>query len=444
MKIFIIGTGSELEVPIRLAREGHNVIYWVYKKGRADFDELLRLNRVNYQKTEQPNIPSDVDFVVYVDVMAPSLVDKLKKSYKVFGPPSPIAKLELDRSIGKKIAKAAGIPIPEYFTANARTAYQKIKKEKKAYVVKPYNNLPVWFTNIPYSYEDSLGVLDEMISRYNNPTVICERRIFGAEIGIETFFDGEDFFEPFNLGFEFKRAYDGDQGPLTGEMGSFMYYGYTNLAEFLKRLKQVLQKFDYHGDVTMGLIVEEETGIPYFLEWTYRFGFPWIVFQSDLWNIELGELLWRVVNPQPDKTIKVNDLFLNAIRYLAPGGEYFDAFNKHGKSKPITGLDKFVNGIPVLERVRFEHVEYSEGRFYTGTYSPYAIVVVGYGYRGYEAIEDSYQFIRPIKINEGYYRTDIGERVVRKDIAILSIYNYVDEDHFRRCYAPEFCLKKVW
>ena len=805
MRFFIIGNGCELELPIRIAKEGNDVTYWTYKKGRADFDELLAQFGVRHQKTDQPNIPQDVDVIIYTDVMAPSLVDRLKKSYpgKVFGPPTPIAKLELNRQIGKEIAKRVGMPIPRNFTADARTAYQRIKKEKKAYVVKPHNNLPVWFTVVPDSYEDSLYALEDMMRQYSNVVVTCEERIFGAEIGIETFFDGEDFLEPFNLGFEFKRAYDGDQGPLTGEQGSFMYYGYSPLVEFLKRLRPLLREFDYHGDITAGMIVDEKDGTPYFLEWTCfdeeteiltkdgwkkydevqvgdlvlsinpetleidwkpvtnkfvadyegkminlkskntqgidilvtpdhrflierwnkkikfkkaknlstgdkiirtgkwkglnlpyiivperieqhkvkgkvkpivhpavavktevfcaflglflaegflhyknnkpyqicitqspssdrrkairkiledlgfkyyehksgqfvissiqlgtflekllgrkrasqkaipsffkeldvkylerllygfylgdgskhksnvyyftssetlardlmelihkcgrvatirkvakketemvvgdsrcirnhdvyvvcerfvrkhfyvdrskperatyheihykgkiwdvevadwhtmfvmrkgaaffsgncRMGFPWIVFQMDLWKRELSDVLYSIVNPQPSKYIPFDDKFLCAVRYLAPGGEYFDAFNRHGKNRPIVGLDRIVDGIPVLDRVRFEHVQYRNGKFYTGTFSPYTIVIVGYGYRGPEAIIDAYRFADQVRINEGYYRTDIGERVVRKDISILYSYGYVDADHFRRCFAPNFTRLKKW
>jgi len=588
MVFFILGNGSDLEIPIRLRREGNKVYYWCSPMFRADFDELFNATGVIYLKDEKlPKIPDDVDIIVYTFIGAGSTIDKLKKKYPVIGADSAVQQLELQRDIGKKVAKKIGFNIPENFTSDVKTAIQRIQKEKEPYVIKPHSNLPTYFTGIPESWEDSIEILEDIARKYSSAVVTCERRIFGAEIGIETYFDGEKMLRPFNIGFEFKRAFNGDMGPLTGETGTLMYYGSVrnDIEELMDRFGVVLQNLGYHGDICAGCIVEEDTGDLYFLEWTCfdeetfvftehgwkrgwevnigekvlaidtqtlktawqpvidtfvakyegpmisirgtndqefnimitpehrllilrdnnveiiradgvnltdklitldgknlkfiqikeikriqykgriwdlevdnwhtllvnrkgfsyfssncRMGYPEILFQIDLLNIDLGELFYLSVFPQPQWELPVKDAFACGVALMAGGAPFEEAFKKYGLGFRINGLDNIEDDQPVITRVRFEHVSVKNGNVYLGKFDERSIIIAGYGYTAPEAVIDAYKYARHIKATNAYFRTDIGERVIKKDAKILYDFGYIDYDHFKRMYQPEFSV----
>src|SRR5205807_2351897 len=96
----------------------------------------------------------------------------------------------------------------------------------------------------------------------------------GVEIGASRFFNGKDFVGPVCMGVEYKRLCSGDVGPLTGEMGTLIFWrDDTRLfRETTSKLKSQLAAVNYVGYIDINCIVNAGGIFP--LELTCRFGYP--------------------------------------------------------------------------------------------------------------------------------------------------------------------------
>ncbi|MEM5852970.1 MAG: hypothetical protein QW228_01165 [Candidatus Aenigmatarchaeota archaeon] len=439
MTFLVLGSGADIQLLKQLRDEGNKVYYWLPQKFWSEWDELFKEWEVNWIKESELRIPHDVDIVVYTFVGARELADKVSKNYPFFGADSRMQELELNRELGKKVMQKLGIKIPRRFSSNIDVAIETIKRNKKPMVVKPYNNLPVYTTAVPFTYEDSIVILEKIKKHFPNATVLCEEKINGVEVGIETFFDGEDFLYPINVSFEHKPAYELDQGPLTGETGTLMFYENSPLFyETLNRAKELFRRLNYHGDICIGLIVDMETKIPYGLEWTCRMGYPEILIQINALKIELGQLIYNTVFPQPQKEMPVDDIFLTGVALMGGGSPFEMTYKQYGRGFMIHGLDELEDGIPVISRTMIASASYKNGKFFTGEYDDRPLVIIGKGYTAYESIIDAYRFMRHVKCMNAFYRTDIGVKYVTHDSKFLYECAYINRDHFVRSYLPEF------
>lgn len=111
-------------------------------------------------------------------------------------------------------------------------------------------------------------------------TVVVEDRLSGREFSLLTLCSSGDFVS-LPVAQDFKRAYDGDQGPNTGGMGSCCPAPWVSsalveetevrvVAPMLDLLRS--KGIDYRGILFSGLMLSEDT--PYCLEFNVRFGDP--------------------------------------------------------------------------------------------------------------------------------------------------------------------------
>lgn len=271
MRVLVINTRARYNILCqRIAAEGNTVYSYTPE---VDQQKLY----TNYAKKHDfvfvDKFPADIDLVILTELKYARVADALRrKGIPVFGASEAATKIELDRGIGKRLMRAIGIDIPESFTGKVKDAIEYVQRHKQSYVVKPHENLPTFKTYVPYNYEDSL------VSLYNlqrergvNYPVTVERYIDGIEVGVETFFNGEDFLRPVNISFEHKKSEEEDSGTLIGESGTTMYWEFENEDLFLAtlaRAKSFLVETGYRGDVAIGLMYSPQEDRLYGLEWT--------------------------------------------------------------------------------------------------------------------------------------------------------------------------------
>jgi phosphoribosylamine--glycine ligase len=137
--------------------------------------------------------------------------------------------------------------------------------------------------------------------------VVLEKKLLGTEFTLQAFSDGKNLkFMP--LVRDYKRAYDNDEGPNTGSMGSFSCedHGMPDLSyETVEKGKKIMQKTieamrktvePYKGILYGGFMVTEED--TYLLEYNCRFGDPEAINVLRLLDYPLTKIGYGIIDGQ--------------------------------------------------------------------------------------------------------------------------------------------------
>ena len=135
--------------------------------------------------------------------------------FAVFGPSKAAAQLEGSKDFAKKVMRDAGVPTARSFTCTEQSEIEKALDTFGApYVVKDDGlaaGKGVVVTN------DRQVALDHALACSR---VVIEEYLAGPEISLFGVSDGRNIL-PMQPAQDFKRAYDGDEGPNTGGMGAY-------------------------------------------------------------------------------------------------------------------------------------------------------------------------------------------------------------------------------
>ncbi len=253
-------------------REGHQVKAWIKEKGDADVYNGFFEKVADWKK-----FVDWADVIVFDDIEFGPDAEKLRKAGKlVVGGSVYTDKLEMDRQFGQAELKKFGVNILPYWTFKSYDeAIEFIKKNPEKYVFKPHGNTPsggkgLLFISLEDDGKDLLAMLQqnkEMLEK-KAPEFQLQKYISGVEVAVGAFFNGKDFLYPINVNFEHKKMFPGDIGPLTGEMGTLMFWSAPNklFNETLGKMKTEIAKSGYVGYIDINCIVNGKGIYP--LEWT--------------------------------------------------------------------------------------------------------------------------------------------------------------------------------
>ena len=94
--------------------------------------------------------------------------------------------------------------------------------------------------------------------------------------------------------FEHKRAYDGDMGPMTAEMGSLILAGVPDVGmELYDKLQPELERISFTGMLDINCMMDVDTGDLWFIEFTARFGDPTTEIWVPMIDGDLGQLMYK-------------------------------------------------------------------------------------------------------------------------------------------------------
>src|SRR3989344_2723073 len=244
-----------------VAKEGHEVK--VYIKAKTDADVYNGF--VEKVETWEPYVDW-ADVIVFDDIEFGEMADKLrKKGKKVVGGSIYTDRLEADRDFGQSELKKLGVNVLPYqsFTSY-NEAIEFIRNNPGRYVFKPSGLTPPGGSGLFFIGEDEDG--KEMIELLEQNKTVWEKKvsqfilqkfISGVEIGVGAFFNGHDFIYPININFEHKRIFAGEIGPMTGEMGTLMYWSRPNniFRATLEKALLALRESGYIGYIDINCIV---------------------------------------------------------------------------------------------------------------------------------------------------------------------------------------------
>lgn len=254
------------------------------------------------------------------------VADKLSKSRKVIGASAVTEELELDRHKGIELAQKMGFAIPEMMEfKRLKDGAKFLQGRKDLWVFKPENNQDLDLTYVEkFPGELLTKIIEEYTVRIGDKCeFILQKKIDGAEVSSEVWVaDGPVHF---NQTIENKKLMDGDIGQAIGSQSNTVWLKKNDngvIVGPLTKMANYLKSNGYRGPCDANCIIKG--GVPYFLEWSPRFG----------WDA-LYCLLTLVKG-------KITDFFVNDFKV-----EFHD---KYGVSQRIS-IPPYPYGVPELRRL---------------------------------------------------------------------------------------------
>ena len=204
------------------------------------------------------------------------LADRLRaRGALVLGPGADGARLEGSKAWMKEVAAAAGLPTARHGTfAEEGAAIEFLKGLPGLYVVKTDYLAAGKGVLVTESLSDAV---EDVRAKLQHGAVVIEEGMTGPEASVFAVCDGTRAvaLEPAQ---DFKRVFDGDQGPNTGGMGAFAPFRGVDPDEvlgcFVEPTLAALraQEIDYRGFLYAGLMLTPEG--PKLVEYNVRMGDP--------------------------------------------------------------------------------------------------------------------------------------------------------------------------
>ena len=420
--LFISWESLSGDLAWQIQKEGHEVKCYI-KNVTDEYDGFL-------EKVDDWKKYSDwADVIVFDDTGFGKEADQLRKAGKaVVGGSVYTDRLEKEREFGQAEMKRLGmLTLPSWDFDDYDVALKFISDNPGRYVFKPSGKVPSdWSGFLLLGKEDDGKDLVEILE--SNKAILSknikhfqlQKHVSGVEVGASAFFNGEKFITPILVAFEHKRLFPGELGPMTGEMGTSMFWSEPNIlfAETTGKMEEDLRKAGYIGYIDINCIVNGRGIYP--LEFTCRFGYPTINIQQEGVLSNWGELMYAMANHQ-DFNLRTKRGFQIGVVIVTPPFPYTDPWE--------TEMHKDISILfhkPNIEGVHISDVKKVDGVWRTAGESGYHLIVTGSGVTMDDARKQAYARIDNIMLVNMIYRTDIGATWTN-DSDRLRSWGYLDQ-----------------
>jgi phosphoribosylamine--glycine ligase len=349
------------------------------------------------------------------------IVDDLESAgVKAFGPSRAAAQLEGSKGFTKDLCRANGIPTAAYERfKDARAAKTYIRARGAPIVVKADGLAAGKGVIVAQSQPEAEAAVDMMFSGGLGEA--------GGEVVIEEFLDGEEasFFAlcdgetaiPLATAQDHKRAFDGDKGPNTGGMGAYSPAPNIDAAISGRIMNDIIAPTmramkamgaPYKGVLYAGLMITRQG--PKLIEYNARFGDP----ETQVLMPRLMSDLVPALLASRDGMLKSFDLRWYETPALTVVMAAKGYPGHYARGTVIAGLDDAA----AVEGVQIFHAgtKAEGGRILANGGRVLNISATGKTVRDAQA--RAYAAIARIRWPEGFYRRDIGWRIVERETSV--------------------------
>jgi len=348
------------------------------------------------------------------------IVDLCQKAgILALGPTRAATRIESSKVFARRLMLKYDIPCPpgEIFWSFSE-ARQYLLSQSLPIVIKANGLAAGKGVTIAQSQEEALGDLyKKMIKKVLDDAgdeVIIDKFISGKEVSLIAFTDGKTVV-PMVTACDYKRIFDGDEGPMTGGMGSYSPSEFLDEAKIEKIKETVLiptvramakEGRPYKGLLYAGLIITPEEEVKVF-EFNARFGDPETQVQIPRLKTDIIDIILAVIHGTLDQVkIEWSDEACVGV-VLASGGypnDYKIPFLITGFNQLDPEIILFHAGTKLTK----------DGQIITD--GGRVLTVTATGKTLAEARQKVYTNIPRLNFNNCYYRKDIAERSARLSI----------------------------
>lgn len=290
MKILVVGGGGREHAIVRaLARSAHapELLCAPGNAGiAADAECLPGVAADDVDAIVAAAKGRGIDLVVVGPeaALVAGVVDALENAgVPTFGPSAAAAELEGSKAFAKELMSEAGVPTASHLLLRSHEeALAQIACASYPAVLKADGLAAGKGVIICASEAEAREAIDVFFTerRFGETTVVLEEFLEGEELSLLALCDGENVV-PLAPAQDYKRIFDGDEGPNTGGMGSYSPvrgFGQAEVEEIVDAVHRPVvatlarRGRPFHGVLYAGLMIGSEG--PKVLEFNARFGDP--------------------------------------------------------------------------------------------------------------------------------------------------------------------------
>lgn len=419
MNILVIGSGGREHALFRKLKESPQTDKIYAIPGNPGMGEMTDISVednaaiLNFAKEKEIGL-----VVVGPEVpLMNGLVDELESAgILAFGPRASAAEIEGSKSFAKDLMKKYGIPTARYevFT-EAEPARAYIRHEGAPIVVKADGLAAGKGVIVAMTEQEALDAVNAIMEDNSfgdaGARVVIEEFMEGEEASLLAFTDGKTI-RPMISAQDHKRAFDGDQGPNTGGMGTYAPAPVMTPEMIERATEEILKPTiaamakegrPYAGCLYLGLMVTKDG--PKVVEFNARFGDPETQVVLPLLDGDLVQIMCACADGTlADVPIHWKDGAAVCV-VLAAGG-YPAAYEKGHEIHGIAAAEEM--GVLIFHAGTAE----KDGRLVTN--GGRVLGVVGMGADIASAVHSAYAAVEKISFKDVYYRKDIAHRALHR------------------------------
>ncbi len=289
MKVGVIGSGGR-EHALCFSLKSSDKIKQIYcfpgNAGTSLIATNIDINFNEFEKIKDFIIHNKIDFVIIgpEKPLVDGIVDYLEKfNIKVFGPNRIASQLEGSKIFTKKLCEKYNIPTAKFgIFSNSKTASSFLKNCNFPIVIKADGLAAGKGVYISENYAEASKAVREIFDgKFGEAeNLLIEEFLSGEEMSFFIISDGQNY-KMFGTAQDHKRVFEGDKGKNTGGMGAYSPSRLESdelnqkiinkiIEPTLKGLKD--QNCQYKGFLYAGLMIVN--GEPFLIEYNVRMGDP--------------------------------------------------------------------------------------------------------------------------------------------------------------------------
>ena len=421
MKIAILGSGGREHSIAAIISKSANIekIYCIPgNAGTSQIATNIDIDISEFESLYNFLNENTVDLVVVgpEQPLVNGIVDYLEKfNIKVFGPNKIASQLEGSKIFTKKLCQKYNIPTAKFdIFENKIDAKKFLKNVNYPKVIKADNLAAGKGVYICKNEQESLAAIEEIFNgKFGEAkNILIEEFLKGEEMSYFIISDGVTI-KGFETAQDHKRVLEGDKGKNTGGMGAYSPSRLINNQLEDKILNKIIKPTlkglsdlgtNYKGFLYAGLMIVENE--PYLIEYNVRMGDPECQAILPKLSSDLAELLIACCEKRLDQ-MEIKWINKKSLCVVLCSKGYPDKYAKNIKINNLKNI--------VIDNNNFLfHAGTKKMKDETYSVGGRVLNFISISDNFLKARNNIHQNIKKLNWNDGFYRSDIGFKVIDK------------------------------